>query len=204
MGNGRVTRAIPYEKDSNDDIATHVSKLQRIWQDLHEELKDVKESVPTSERNITSLVERLRLHEQRLREIANCNQGESSIALVVKLNQSKVGHFKKDCLKNKVNQTKNDKQFGQAFISMKGAGNSKDCCYTKFSEPRTLKLEDGRVMYAEGQINIEMLVHGKWKPSHLTNVWYVPEGDQNLLSAGSALDKDLVEYANNAQPEERI
>ncbi|KAJ8939280.1 hypothetical protein NQ314_011190 [Rhamnusium bicolor] len=28
-----------YHKDSVDDIVTHVSKLQRIWDDLHDELK---------------------------------------------------------------------------------------------------------------------------------------------------------------------
>ncbi|GJQ65683.1 hypothetical protein Trydic_g7769 [Trypoxylus dichotomus] len=107
---------------------------------------------------------------------------------------------------------------------MKETGNSKDCwlidsgtshhlccksdwffSYTKFSESRALKLGDRRVMYTEGQgqINVEMLVHGKWKPSYLRNVWYVPEGDQNLFSAGSALDKELVEYANNTQREFR-
>ncbi|GJQ79274.1 hypothetical protein Trydic_g5517 [Trypoxylus dichotomus] len=37
-----------YEKDPNDDIATRVSKLQRIWQDLHEELKDEKVNLPQS------------------------------------------------------------------------------------------------------------------------------------------------------------
>ncbi|GBM40419.1 hypothetical protein AVEN_122634-1 [Araneus ventricosus] len=60
-------------------------------------------------------------------------------------------------------------------------------------------------MYAKsiGDIQVEMLVKGKWNPGSLTNVWYVPESRQNLFSSGAALDKELIEFAENKQREFR-
>ncbi|GLV54000.1 hypothetical protein CBL_21011, partial [Carabus blaptoides fortunei] len=107
------TQLFSYHKDVNDDIATHVSKLQKIWQDLQEELKpenvglpksmllnrilntlpneylefkNAWESVPASERNIMSLTERLRLHEQRLKEIKDFKLEETTVAFIAKGN----------------------------------------------------------------------------------------------------------------------
>ncbi|GBN14166.1 hypothetical protein AVEN_137132-1 [Araneus ventricosus] len=52
-----------------------------------------------------------------------------------------------------------------------------------FDAPRPLRLGDGRCMYAKGigDIQVEMLVKGKWNPGPLTNVWYVTESGQNLF-----------------------
>lgn len=264
-----------YKKDSMDDIATHVSKLQRIWQDLQEELKAEKvqlpksmllnrilntlpneylefknawESVPNSERTLSSLTERLRLHEQRLEELKPAVENRN-VAFVVKPSNSHnkrpdksvvnnhkdannrkfkcyacghPGHLKRNCptLKNS-NRFSNDKRetdrSGQAFVTVAGL-KSQDywiidsgashhissqldwfSSYKQFETPKPLRLGDGRSMFAQGtgEIQIEMLVKNKWKPGHLTEVWYVPESDQNLFSSGSALDNGLCEYADS-------
>ncbi|GBN57928.1 hypothetical protein AVEN_120299-1, partial [Araneus ventricosus] len=41
-----------------------------------------------------------------------------------------------------------------------------------FDAPRPIRLGDGRCMYAKsiGDIQVEMLVKGKWNPGSLTNV----------------------------------
>lgn len=84
-----------YSKNPSDSVATHASKLQTLFRDLNEELKEENcvlpqslllnrilytlpeeyaviqsswEGVPKKERNVTYLVERLRLQEQRLQE----------------------------------------------------------------------------------------------------------------------------------------
>lgn len=84
-----------YKKDPEDSIAVHASKLQKIFNDLNEELKEENialpdslllnrvlntlpddylefknswESVSKEARKLTYLIERLRLHEQRLQE----------------------------------------------------------------------------------------------------------------------------------------
>ncbi|GLV33362.1 hypothetical protein CBL_20110, partial [Carabus blaptoides fortunei] len=115
------TQLFSYHKDVNDDIATHVSKLQKIWQDLQEELKsetvglpksmllnrilntlpneylelkNAWESLPASERNIMSLTERLRLHEQRLKEIKDFKLEETTVAFIAKGNINGFGKKK--------------------------------------------------------------------------------------------------------------
>lgn len=50
--------------------------------------------------------------------------------------------------------------------------------------------------YGQGIVDVEMSVYGKWKPGHLNNVWYVPQAEQNLFSAGSALDHGYIEQAD--------
>ncbi|GBM81277.1 hypothetical protein AVEN_84691-1 [Araneus ventricosus] len=63
-----------------------------------------------------------------------------------------------------------------------------------FDAPRSLRLGDGRCMYAKGigDIQVEILVKGKWNPVPLTNVWYVPGSRQNLFSSGAALKQNGV------------
>ncbi|KAK9680312.1 hypothetical protein QE152_g39194 [Popillia japonica] len=122
--------------------------------------------------------------------------------------------------RNKENKAKvNAKnEFGQAFVSVNGGNDEKDCwlidsgashhicsnrecfsTYSKFEVPKALRLGDGGCMHAEGQgqVNMEMLINDVWQPGHLTNVWYVPNSKQNLFSAGAALDKGLLEYSNH-------
>ncbi|GBM33742.1 hypothetical protein AVEN_75813-1 [Araneus ventricosus] len=74
-----------------------------------------------------------------------------------------------------------------------------------FDAPRPLCLRDGQCTYAIGigDIQVEMLVKGKWNPGSLNNVWYISESGQNLFSSGAALDKGLIEFANNKQREFR-
>ena len=117
-----------YNKDNLDDIATHVSKLQTIWQQLNEELKDegklpesllmnrilntlpndylefknAWESVPKCDRSIVVLMERLRLHEQRLKEFKQCTSFSETTLLSNKhklkcSHCGKLGHLKKKC-----------------------------------------------------------------------------------------------------------
>ncbi|GJQ75236.1 hypothetical protein Trydic_g9835 [Trypoxylus dichotomus] len=183
-------------------ISAHKQQVNILDEELKKAQQENSDAIIVSTEEVMRTVEQLlRLHEQRLKEIANCNQEDSSVALVAKLNQSKVvqdgskerkfekiekkkklfkcyscgkvEHFKKGCLKNKVGQPKIDKQFGQVFISMQEAGNSKDCWLidsgashhvcckadwffscTKFSEPRALKLGDGRIM-CEGHMRVK-------------------------------------------------
>ncbi|GBN41567.1 Retrovirus-related Pol polyprotein from transposon TNT 1-94 [Araneus ventricosus] len=73
-----------------------------------------------------------------------------------------------------------------------------------FDAPRPLRLLDGRCMYTKsiGDIQVEIPVTGKWNPGFPTNVWYVPESGQ-LFSSGTALDKGLIEFADNKQREFR-
>lgn len=105
-----------YKKLETDDIATHVSKLNKIWTDLNEELKaeNVKlptslllnrilntlpeeflefknawESVPQKDRTATLLTERLRLHEQRLAELSNVNVSNLGKVMYSKSRNSK-------------------------------------------------------------------------------------------------------------------
>ncbi|GBM57487.1 hypothetical protein AVEN_231195-1 [Araneus ventricosus] len=71
-------------------------------------------------------------------------------------------------------------------------------------EPVAARLDgkrDGLCIYANGigDIQVEMLVKGKLNTGSLTNVWYVPECGQNLFSSGAALDKELIEFADNKQ-----
>ncbi|GBM70681.1 hypothetical protein AVEN_270788-1 [Araneus ventricosus] len=74
-----------------------------------------------------------------------------------------------------------------------------------FDAPRPLRLGGGRCMYAKGigDVQVEMLAKGKWNPGPLTNVWYVTESGQNLFSSGAALDKGLIEFADNKHKEFR-
>ncbi|GBO02219.1 hypothetical protein AVEN_16172-1 [Araneus ventricosus] len=60
-------------------------------------------------------------------------------------------------------------------------------------------------MYAKGirDIQVEMLVKGKWNPGSLTNMWNLPARGQNLFSSGAALYKGLIEFADNKQREFR-
>lgn len=257
-----------YVKDPEDNIAVHVSKLQRIWLELQEELKSENvqlpqsmllnrilntlptdylefknawESVPSNDRTIACLTERLRLHEQRLAEIKGKTDAENSVAFVAKPSKSssssnvpgqvrkkskkvkcfacgRIGHLKKDCfsLKGK-DSAKVEQNSSQAFMSVAETRSKDDwlidsgashhisskldyfSSYEKFDSPKPLRLGDGRAMFAlgVGEIKVQMLVKGRWKPGHFTNVWYVPTSDQNLFSSGAALDNNLTEYANN-------
>lgn len=261
-----------YVKDPADTIAVHVSKLQKIWQDLQDELKtdNVKlpesmllnrvlntlpveylefknawESSASGDRTLTRLTERLRLHEQRLEELkvgsqvalvsvkksaqpwkagkgsdsqrkgsdsqrkgSECSQEKGPRCFKCKL----VGHFKKDCPKLKDDKKAN----GQVFINVSekpvasewfiDSGASYHVVntskffrsYRPFPQPQALLLGDGHRMYAygEGEIDVQMLVHGQWEDAVLSKVWLVPASGQNLFSCGKALDKDLVEVAN--------
>ncbi|GLV33196.1 hypothetical protein CBL_20076, partial [Carabus blaptoides fortunei] len=58
------------------------------------EFKNAWESVPTSERNIMSLTERLRLHEQRLKEIKGFKLEETTVAFIAKGNTNGFGKKK--------------------------------------------------------------------------------------------------------------
>lgn len=106
-----------YRKDPNDSIAIHASKLSKLFADLNEELKAEKtfmppsllmnrilntlpeqffdfhnawESVPKQERTVNFLVERLRLHEQRLL-VTHVDQVPGTAFMT----KSKNSHFKK-------------------------------------------------------------------------------------------------------------
>ncbi|GBN32827.1 hypothetical protein AVEN_94649-1 [Araneus ventricosus] len=46
-----------------------------------------------------------------------------------------------------------------------------------------------------------MLVKGKWNTGSLTDVWYLLESAQDLFSSGAALDKRIIEFADNKQKE---
>ncbi|KAK9681273.1 hypothetical protein QE152_g38449 [Popillia japonica] len=105
-----------------------------------------------------------------------------------------VAHLKRNCFRNKENKAKvnANKEFGQAFVSVNGDNDEKDCwlidsgashhiCsnqpnvtlqYSQFDVPKALRLGDGGCMYAEGQgqENMEMLVNDVWKSGHLANV----------------------------------
>lgn len=154
-----------YTKDEADDIATHVSKLQALWQQLNDELKDegtlpqsllmnrilntlpstylefknAWESVPKENRSISTLMERLRLHEQRLQDLGT-NPSTSSLpsdnALLsnkkkVKCSHcNKIGHNSKQCFvlkklkkRNKSNATI-PQDDGDAFLSRLDDSNS--------------------------------------------------------------------------------
>lgn len=130
-----------YSKDPCDSIATHVSKLQKIWQELQEELKGEKvelpksmllnrilntlpneylefrnawESVPSCERTISSLTERLRLHEQRLEELHPVEN--KNVAFV-----AKPSHAKKTPDKSYSNQNEaKNKKFKCFFCGLSG------------------------------------------------------------------------------------
>ncbi|GBN38378.1 hypothetical protein AVEN_138346-1 [Araneus ventricosus] len=54
-----------------------------------------------------------------------------------------------------------------------------------FDAPQPLCLGGGRSMYAKGigDIQVEMLIKGKWNPGSLTNVWYISESGQRFLKS---------------------
>lgn len=241
-----------YKKDAKDGIATHVSKLQNIFSQLNLELKDegctlptslllnrilntlpdeylefknAWESVPSKDRSVTVLMERLRLHEQRLVEVKT--KEDSEVALFAnkekpgtskKLSCSfckKVGHTKKNCFKLKNNKKAGNKHDEQAFVANDDVTNQEFIIdsgashhitshrewfdtYELFDNPIPLNLGDGRKMFAigSGDIKVQMLVNGQWKKGHLSNTWHVPVCKQNLFSSGSALQSGLTEIAN--------
>lgn len=147
-----------YIKDEADDIATHVSKLQTLWQQVNDELKEegalpqsllmnrilntlpsiylefknAWESVPKENRSISSLMERLRLHEQRLGDLGtHPSTSTSEEALLTSKNSpkcthcSKIGHTRSQCFilkklkkRNKKTESKEiTQEDGDAFLS---------------------------------------------------------------------------------------
>jgi len=62
--------------------------------------------------------------------------------------------------------------------------NSLFVSFTNFDEPKSVRIGNNAVImaYGYGRINVEMCVNGKWIPSFLSNVWYVPELGVNLFS----------------------
>lgn len=239
-----------YKKLPEDSIATHVSKLQRLYTQLNLELKNegstlpqslllnrilntlpvnylefknAWESVPASDRNVTTLMERLRLHEQRLNE----SKPESEVALVAKTEKriynkgpvcnycKRKGHIKKHCFKFK-NKQKSDSTNGHAFVAHSTVITKEDwiidsgashhitshreyfASYEQFDNPIPVYLGDGSQMMAVGFgiIDIKMLVNGKWEKGHLKDAWFVPTCKQNLFSSGSALKNNLIEIGD--------
>ncbi|KAF6216017.1 hypothetical protein GE061_000354 [Apolygus lucorum] len=57
--------------------------------------------------------------------------------------------------------------------------------YQPFDKPIDTRVgnEDVIRAHGKGNINVEMLVDGRWQSNYLTEVWYVPELGRNLLSA---------------------
>lgn len=63
--------------------------------------------------------------------------------------------------------------------------------YEKFVPPKMIRIaksKDFILAYGYGRIDIEVLVHNKWQRSHLNDVWYVPDSEQNLLSVSRSTD----------------
>lgn len=152
-----------YSKDPTDNIATHVSKLQRIWQELHEELKNENvqlpksmllnrilntlpneylefknawESVPNNERTVSGLTERLRLHEQRLEEI-NPSLQSKSVAFVAKQNNS---NNRKSTEKTALSDSKDKSKKFKCF-SCGRPGHLRKNCYLLKAKNNTNKIE---------------------------------------------------------------
>jgi len=55
--------------------------------------------------------------------------------------------------------------------------------FENFAEPKPVRVGNNAVIlaYGCGRIDVEMYVNGKWVPSFLSNVWYVPELSVNLF-----------------------
>ncbi|XP_073953578.1 uncharacterized protein [Choristoneura fumiferana] len=144
-----------YTKDEADDIATHVSKLQALWQQLNDELKEegslpqsllmnrilntlpsaylefknAWESVPKENRSISTLMERLRLHEQRLEDLdtrPSTSTFTSENALLsnkkkdkVKCSHcNKIGHTHKQCFLLKKLKKRNKELYDWEMIEI--------------------------------------------------------------------------------------
>ncbi|XP_063544855.1 uncharacterized protein LOC134753025 [Cydia strobilella] len=156
-----------YTKDEADDIAMHVSKLHTLWQQLNDELKEegalpqsllmnrilntlpsaylefknAWESVPKDNRNISTLMERLRLHEQRLGDLGtnpSTSIGMSEEALMssksnVKCTHcNKIGHKRSACFLLKKSKKRNNKQIP---ASNESTPNDGDAFLSRLSDP---------------------------------------------------------------------
>ncbi|GBN38377.1 hypothetical protein AVEN_138345-1 [Araneus ventricosus] len=135
------------KKETVDDIATHVFKLQRIWQDLQDELKsenvqlpksmllnrilntlsaeylefkNALESVSVNERTVASLTERLRLHENRLESMKLPHESKS-VAFVAKPSEN--------FAKNQANSVQKEKNNKIKFQYCGHPGHMKRNCY---------------------------------------------------------------------------
>jgi len=73
--------------------------------------------------------------------------------------------------------------------------------YTNFEEPKPVRVGNNNIIlaYGYGRINTEMFVNGKWIPSFLTDVWYVPKVGVNLFSLIIAEMKGYCICAENSQ-----
>ena len=73
--------------------------------------------------------------------------------------------------------------------------------YTNFEEPKPDRAGNNDIIlaYGYGRINTEMFVNGKWIPSFLTDVWYVPKLGVNLFSLFIAEMKGYCICTENSQ-----
>ena len=73
--------------------------------------------------------------------------------------------------------------------------------FENFAEPKPVRVGNNAVIlaYGCGRIDVEMYVNGKWVPSFLSNVWYVPELSVNLFSLIVAEMKGYCVSAENGQ-----
>jgi len=79
-----------------------------------------------------------------------------------------------------------------------------DSCFASFTrcdEPKPVTVVNDAVIlaYGYGDTNVEMFLNGKWIPSVLRNVWYVPELGVNLFSLIVAEMKGYTVCAENSQ-----
>ncbi|GFS78905.1 retrovirus-related Pol polyprotein from transposon TNT 1-94 [Trichonephila clavipes] len=153
------------DKEFEDDIVSHIAKLQRNFSELKDELrhvakttlpdlllmsriistlsseyfefKSVWQSVPIEERSVNKLTERLRLIEMRLP-----SKSTDSIALVATMRIADSGAS--------AHMTKHKNYFVD---------------FTQFNSPKPMYMgnSDAIVAYGHGTLNIEIRINSKWE-----------------------------------------
>ncbi|GFU43372.1 retrovirus-related Pol polyprotein from transposon TNT 1-94 [Nephila pilipes] len=177
------------EKELEDNIASHIAKLQRNFSELNDELRRVAK---------TTLPDLLLM--SRIMSTLPSEYFEFKSVWV------SPGHLAKDYIKKesrpKVESdafvcTVEDVPESQVWIADSGASAhmTKHKNYfvdlTKFISPKLVYVGNSDAIMASGHgtVNIEIRINNKWEIQHLTELWYVPDISRNLFSISQTLKK---------------